>query len=65
MPRGRNQEKVFDSPTSVKFPREHAEKLQIEAELRGLTISGAIREAVDHWMEKKDNHDVKHQMSNR
>lgn len=51
MPRGRNQEKIFDCPTSVKFPRKHVEKLQIEAEFRGLTLSEAVREAVLRWME--------------
>lgn len=53
MPRGRNQEKVFDCPTSVKFPSEAAAQLQLEAEVRGLTVSAAIREAVLRWMEGK------------
>ena len=51
MPRGRNQEKIFDYPTSVKFPRKYVEKLQIEAEFRGITLSEAIRQAVLRWME--------------
>ncbi|MGO9121046.1 MAG: hypothetical protein ACLQPD_25970 [Desulfomonilaceae bacterium] len=53
MPRGRNQEKIFDSPTSVKFPRGQVQKLRFEAELRGLTLSGAVREAVLRWVEER------------
>ncbi|MGO9122874.1 MAG: hypothetical protein ACLQPD_35295 [Desulfomonilaceae bacterium] len=61
MPRGRNQERVFDCPTSVKFPCKQVEEFKIEAKIRGLTLSEAIRQAVLRWMTHRDNYQGKDQ----
>ena len=65
MPRGRNQEKVYDCPTSVKFPRQDAEQLQLEAQARGLSVSGAIREAVHCWINHWKNERGSQRIENR